>query len=146
MNEINMNKLTYEEDGQEIKTSTFLRNRGSCCKTCCRHCPYGHTLREKGLQFEDYHENKRELALEFLKARPTSIGNLAANLLSEGYGEKKMARGLDDYNPRSLKFVLLKGRQIGLMVISGFQVKELFLGTYYRDQGIDIPLVESYYF
>lgn len=30
----------YLEDGLLVFTVTFLRKRGYCCKSGCRHCPY----------------------------------------------------------------------------------------------------------
>ena len=31
----------YIEDGLTVFTAHFLRNRGYCCQSGCRHCPYG---------------------------------------------------------------------------------------------------------
>ncbi len=31
----------YIEDGLMVFTAHFLRNRGYCCQSGCRHCPYG---------------------------------------------------------------------------------------------------------
>jgi hypothetical protein len=31
----------YREDGRWVFTEKFLRDRGYCCKSGCRHCPYG---------------------------------------------------------------------------------------------------------
>ncbi len=31
----------YFENGFIVFTETFLRKRGYCCKSGCRHCPYG---------------------------------------------------------------------------------------------------------
>lgn len=31
----------YMEDGRVVFTAHFLRKRGYCCKSGCRHCPYG---------------------------------------------------------------------------------------------------------
>jgi len=30
----------YLEDGLFVFTATFLRKRGYCCESGCRHCPY----------------------------------------------------------------------------------------------------------
>lgn len=30
----------YLEDGLLVFTATFLRKRGYCCESGCRHCPY----------------------------------------------------------------------------------------------------------
>jgi hypothetical protein len=31
----------YLEDGRMVFTEAFLRRRGTCCESGCRHCPYG---------------------------------------------------------------------------------------------------------
>jgi len=31
----------YIENGLMVFTAAFLRKRGYCCKSGCRHCPYG---------------------------------------------------------------------------------------------------------
>ena len=31
----------YEEDGLVVFTEAYLLRRGTCCKSGCRHCPYG---------------------------------------------------------------------------------------------------------
>jgi hypothetical protein len=31
----------YTEDGKFVFTAYFLSTRGYCCKSGCRHCPYG---------------------------------------------------------------------------------------------------------
>ncbi len=31
----------YVEDGKWVFTEHYLRNRGHCCESGCRHCPYG---------------------------------------------------------------------------------------------------------
>jgi hypothetical protein len=30
----------YFEEGLMVLTARFLRNRGYCCRSGCRHCPY----------------------------------------------------------------------------------------------------------
>jgi hypothetical protein len=32
----------YIEDGLMVFTAHYLRNRGYCCQSGCRHCPYGY--------------------------------------------------------------------------------------------------------
>ena len=142
-------QLTYtDKNGKQVKTSQFLRNRGSCCKTACRHCPYGFTLKEKGLQFSDYSPQQKAFAEKFLQdvRGPVPHHDIALSLLSEGFGEKKKVFSLEDHPIESLKFILLKERIIGLARISEIQVKNLFLDKHYQNQGIDIPVVESFYF
>lgn len=31
----------YVENGRWVFTAKFLRERGHCCESGCRHCPYG---------------------------------------------------------------------------------------------------------
>jgi hypothetical protein len=31
----------FDSDGRKVMTSTYLKKRGYCCETGCRHCPYG---------------------------------------------------------------------------------------------------------
>jgi Family of unknown function (DUF5522) len=31
----------YVENGFAVFTAHYLRNRGYCCESGCRHCPYG---------------------------------------------------------------------------------------------------------
>jgi hypothetical protein len=31
----------YVENGRWVFTAAFLRRRGHCCESGCRHCPYG---------------------------------------------------------------------------------------------------------
>lgn len=31
----------YIENGMMVFTAAFLKNRGYCCESGCRHCPYG---------------------------------------------------------------------------------------------------------
>ncbi len=33
----------YVENGLYVFTAEFLRRRGYCCRSGCRHCPYGFT-------------------------------------------------------------------------------------------------------
>lgn len=31
----------YIEDGNVVFTAAYLKKRGHCCESGCRHCPYG---------------------------------------------------------------------------------------------------------
>ena len=33
----------YVENGLLVFTAHYLRRRGYCCRSGCRHCPYGYT-------------------------------------------------------------------------------------------------------
>ncbi|QQR79351.1 MAG: hypothetical protein IPJ69_08190 [Deltaproteobacteria bacterium] len=32
----------YDPDGKMVLTADYLFNRGYCCESGCRHCPYGY--------------------------------------------------------------------------------------------------------
>lgn len=36
----------YVEDGLFVFTEKYLRERGYCCKSGCRHCPYGFKVKD----------------------------------------------------------------------------------------------------
>jgi hypothetical protein len=38
----------YIENGLLVFTAAFLRRRGYCCESGCRHCPYGWTEERAG--------------------------------------------------------------------------------------------------
>jgi uncharacterized protein DUF5522 len=38
----------YLESGLLVFTAAFLRKRGYCCESGCRHCPYGDTAERAG--------------------------------------------------------------------------------------------------
>ena len=37
----------YTENGRWVFTAKFLLNRGYCCRSGCRHCPYGYVRPEE---------------------------------------------------------------------------------------------------
>jgi len=39
----------YIEKGFVVFTEHYLRNRGYCCESGCRHCPYGFVKKESTL-------------------------------------------------------------------------------------------------
>jgi hypothetical protein len=37
----------YIENGLMVFTAHYLRNRGYCCQSGCRHCPYGYKKQDE---------------------------------------------------------------------------------------------------
>lgn len=37
----------YIENGFWVFTAEYLKKRGYCCQSGCRHCPYGHRREDK---------------------------------------------------------------------------------------------------
>lgn len=111
---------------EELKplSAEFLKKRGTCCKTACLHCPYGHTLKKLRLQFKDVTE--AELA---------SAQDIAQNKIN-----------LEQFKITDYKFILLKEHICGVIRIDKLFVREMYLHPEFEHQGLDRPLVESYYF
>ena len=84
-----MNELTYQKDGHDVKTSKFLRNRGTCCKTSCLHCPYGFTLKNNGLQFEVITQENLTEAKELAPSAEPEKNDIAASFLAGAFGSPK---------------------------------------------------------
>lgn len=120
-----MSNLSYiNELGEDVMTSEYLRNRKTCCKSGCLHCPYGYTLKKFGLTFEDFSDGQKRLA--------DSISN------------KKL--DISKYGEEFIKFIKLKDVVCGVMAVDKLFVKELYLKEHFQDQEIYKELVESYYF
>jgi len=42
VNKLDPEDFYYSEDGFIVFTEKYLLKRGHCCKSNCRHCPYGY--------------------------------------------------------------------------------------------------------
>jgi hypothetical protein len=47
-NELTEGQDYYLENGNWVFTAKYLLNRGFCCRSGCRHCPYGFVKEDKG--------------------------------------------------------------------------------------------------
>jgi hypothetical protein len=43
----------YVENGLFVFTAEYLRRRGSCCRSGCRHCPFGFKAEERKEPMEE---------------------------------------------------------------------------------------------
>ena len=50
----------YMEGGLMVFTAQYLRDRGYCCTSGCRHCPYGYVREEQFAASVDPKQNKQE--------------------------------------------------------------------------------------
>ena len=63
----NKAELSYEdENGDNVFTSQYFQNRGTCCKTNCLHCPFGTTIKNLGLQFREVSEDEISKAQDII--------------------------------------------------------------------------------
>jgi hypothetical protein len=139
-----MNDLTYLKDGHEVKTSRFLRNRGTCCKTSCLHCPYGFTIKTEGLQFETITEDNFVEASSMCKKESSKENSVASNLLAGAFGRPKSVEGLTNKNKGQYLLVKLKGESCALIKKKNLQATDIFLNNHFDDQDITLEMVNSY--
>lgn len=141
-----MSELSYiNEDGDNVHTSQFLKNRGSCCKTNCLHCPYGTTLRNLGLEFHQLRLEDLPEANQIIKENtPAEEETLGASLLQEAFGKKKKSE-VTKFNFKDFYFFTLKERKAGLVKKGRLQLKEVFLKEHFKEQGLDLATIGSYF-
>ena len=144
------NKLTYTNDrGEDVYTSTYLRNRGTCCKTNCLLCPYGLTLKNFRIKIvpigEKYIKHANEIITE---SKPVELSDLSLSILAEGFGKKSKVIAqhitLENFNDHA--FAQLKDEICGVIKFSnklsestsGRAIKELYLKKEFQNQGLGI--------
>ncbi|MFG1501362.1 DUF5522 domain-containing protein [Halobacteriovorax sp. XZX-3] len=138
-------KLTYtNEQGREVKTSQFLKNRGSCCKTSCLHCPYGFTLNKHGIQSQEISVNDITKAQAIVDANQQESLSVASSLMGAAFGGSKPKKlTITESNSCDFAFVELKGEIFGLIEKGGLQAKKLYLKEQFKEQGLDLDTVNS---
>lgn len=149
----NKNSLTYINDaGKEVRTSTFLRNRGTCCKSDCLHCPYGYTLKNHAIEILPIEEDHIKYANEIIKdSRPVEVSSLAQSILAQGYGKKVKVTeyyvtldNLQNYAFGQFKDEICAVIEFSTKLsesASGRSIKELFLKKEFQDQGLGIEYI-----
>ena len=144
------NKLTYTNDsGEDVYTSTYLLNRGTCCKTNCLHCPYGYTLKSFSIKIVPIEEKNIKYANEIIsESKPVEISDLALAILAEGFGKKSkvIAQHITLENFNDYAFGQFKDAICGVIKFSnklsesksGRGIKELYLKKEFQNQGLGI--------
>ncbi|MFZ4714628.1 MAG: DUF5522 domain-containing protein [Bacteriovoracaceae bacterium] len=123
-----MDSSYLDQNGNSVFTSHYLKARKTCCKTACLHCPYGHTIKKMGIQFQDFSSDRSQEAGEILA------------------GHNKTFENIQNQDHANIKFIILKEKVIGLFVKNHIVIKEFYLKERFRDQDISRELVESYFF
>ncbi len=139
-------ELSYiNESGDSVYTSQYLTNRKSCCKTFCLHCPYGTTLEKFSLVFKKIttHPDDLREANSIIK-EDQGLDTLGSSMIDSAFGGQKKTT-VSKYNADDFIKFTLKGYTCGLARIKKGEIKEVFLKTYFKDQGIDQALVSSLY-
>lgn len=139
-------QLTYvNREGKTVYTSLYLSNRGTCCRTKCLHCPYGHTLKTCGLQFSPVNLENLELAKEITGSDSDDKFDVTQMLLAQAYGKKTKKVKITEENLDEFRFILLKEVICGVAFLKGSEVSEIFLKDFFNQQGISLELVNSYF-
>jgi hypothetical protein len=122
-------ELSYETpEGYTVFTSQYLKNKGTCCKSSCLHCPYGFTIKKNGLEFEKMTEK------DFPEIE---------NLLKE-YGQE--AIDWKTFLPDNIISFRLKGHCCGFFLKNHIVIKHLFLFPRFQNQNLYKELIEAYFF
>ncbi len=149
------NNLTYTNDaGEEVQTSAYLRNRGTCCKTNCLHCPYGHTLKNFNIEIRPMEEKHIKYANEIISdSKPVQLCDLSLSILAEGFGKKDKVTAyyITLENFQNYAFGQFKDEICAVIEFSnklsestsGRAIKELFLKKEFQDQGLGIEFISN---
>lgn len=122
-------ELTYETpEGYTVFTSQYLKNRGTCCKSACLHCPYGYTLKKHGLQFQEIKE-------EDFPEVETILNQSGQSMVD-----------WKPFWPENIRFILLKDHICGVLLKNHIVIKHLYLRPYFQQQGLSKEMVEAYLF
>lgn len=142
-----MSDLIYEDkNGERVLTSAFLKNRGTCCKTSCLHCPYGFTLKKEGLKFEEVSESRIEEAQFILDGgkKKEEGFSISASLLEGAFGAPKKITPISIENKKYYQFILLKGEVCGVLRSDVTQPQEIFLLEYFKNQDLSLEMVSTF--
>lgn len=121
-------ELSYlSPEGFTVFTGQFHKNRGTCCKSACIHCPYGFTLKKHGLQFVDVDES--------------NLNQVEAIVMETGFDKP-----WKEFYPDNIKLIQMKETICGLILKNHIIVKHLILKPHFQHQELSKELVESYYF
>ncbi len=123
-------ELSYvTADGFTVFTSQFLKNRGTCCKSACLHCPFGYTLKKIGLQFRPAVDGEE--------------GKISEIILASGVTEPDWKSFMANGN---VQFMEIKGTVCGVMMKNHIVVKHVYLLPHFTNQGLNKDIIESYFF
>ena len=133
-----MDDLSYrDENGNTIFTSQYYRNRGSCCKSGCLHCPYGYTLKTVGLEVSVIKNSNEAMARDFFHQYIKGRG-VGHQLLSSAFPSENQ-----NWVPDKYRLLSLKGYFCGLLQLEKGEYKKHYLLPEFCNQGIDDIYIRS---
>lgn len=126
-------------EGKRIATADHHRNRGTCCKSGCLHCPYGTTIERFGLVFHNLEGEKLEQAQAILAKKDKGVAQM---LLQQAFGNRRNFPHITKDNAAQFRLFDLKGYYAGIAQIEDEKVKRIHLLPYFDDQGITLEVVD----
>jgi hypothetical protein len=124
-----MAELFYiNELGQQVWTSEYLKNKKTCCKSGCLHCPYGFSLKKFGIQFKTIEDSELPQAQELMANLRTQVTDLAS------------------FPSQYRQWILLKEHLCGFFLSNHLVIKHLFLKPEFQNQGLSKEMIESYFY
>ncbi len=146
-----MTNLTYkDENNNDVFTSQYLKNKRTCCKSTCLHCPYGYTLKAHGIEFTPVSKESMDRANQIIS--PPSSQNaeesVATSLLASAFGgstSKKKSNLITSLTLDKYFFISLKGRECGVVKKGLVQISQIYLKEHFQDQGLDVHIVDTYF-
>ena len=122
-------ELTYQTpEGDTVFTSQFLKNKGTCCKSACLHCPFGFTLKKHGITFQ-------EITSE-------DFSQIEAMLQESG----QAIVDWKSFFPDNIRFILIKNTICGFLLKNHIVIKHLYLKPHFQNQDLSREMVEAYLF
>ena len=144
------NELSYLNDEEEtVFTSTYLRKRGTCCRTNCLHCPYGFTLKNFSIEVHPMSAKHIKFANEIIRdTKPVEQSALSSMLLSTAFGPKDKIRvfQITETNFSNYAFGILKDTTCCVIEYStklsesasGRSIKNLYFRKHFQNQGLGV--------
>ena len=121
-------ELSYlNAEGFSVFTSQFFKNRGTCCKSACLHCPFGYTLKKLGLQFKEVTEEDFPLIQSILDESGQTVDWKA-------------------FPSEHIRFILIKEHVCGFFLKNHIVLKHVVLKPRFTDQGLSKDIIESYFY
>ncbi len=122
-------ELTYETpEGYTVFTSQYLKNKGTCCKSACLHCPYGFTL--------------KKLRLQFRAVTEADSGLIESIIIESGQNPVEWKT----FWPDHIRLIILKDQVCGFLLKNHIVIKHLYLRPYFQNQNLSREMVEAYLF
>jgi hypothetical protein len=141
-----MSGLTYtNSNGENVFTSQFLKNRGTCCKTNCLHCPYGFTLKNHPLEFIELTIKDISRAQNLVNDNSAGDSSLSAGLLNSAFGGSNNSVKITKFNISDYQFVKIKDVVCGLLKKGKIQPAKFYVDSKFSAQGIDLDTIKSQY-